>query len=423
MEKILQLFKAKDLRDKLLYIAALLTVFRIASVIPVPGVDVARLKRFFEDNQVFGLFNLFSGGALSNFSLVMLGVGPYITSSIIMQLLTMIFPKLKEMYQEGGEMGRQKFNQYSRLLTVPLAVLQAYGTITLLQNQQVVVPLQPLTLVTTILTITAGSLFLMWLGELISEKGMGNGVSLLIFAGIVAGVPISIQQTLLSGNIGSNIPLYIVLAAVTIVVIAAVSFITEAERLIPVSYAKRVRGMKMFGGTSTYLPLRVNQAGVIPIIFALSIMLFPGMISSFLSQSSVPWIASIAGIMAGLFTDQKVYGIVYFLLIILFTYFYTAVTFEPHQIAENVQKQGGFIPGIRPGKPTADYFAYIINRVTLAGAVFLGVVAILPFILQAATGLTALTIGGTAVLIVVSVVLESMKAVKAQLTMRQYESF
>ncbi|MDO8557745.1 MAG: preprotein translocase subunit SecY [bacterium] len=423
MEKILQLFRAKDLRDKLLYIAALLTVFRIASAIPVPGVDIARLKRFFEDNQVFGLFNLFSGGALSNFSLVMLGVGPYITASIIMQLLTMIFPKLKEMYQEGGEMGRQKFNQYSRLLTVPLAVLQAYGTITLLQNQQVVVPLQPLTLVTTICTIAAGSLLLMWLGELISEKGMGNGVSLIIFAGIVAGIPSSIQQTLLSGNAGSNIPLYVVLAVVTVVVIAAVAFITEAERLIPVTYAKRVRGMKMFGGASTYLPLRINQAGVIPIIFALSIMLFPGMIASFFSQSSVPWIASVAHFMAGLFTDQKIYGIVYFLLIILFTYFYTAVTFEPHQIAENVQKQGGFIPGIRPGKPTADYFAYIINRVTLAGAVFLGIIAILPFILQAATGLSALTIGGTAVLIVVSVVLESMKAVKAQLTMRQYESF
>lgn len=262
----------------------------------------------------------------------------------------------------------------------------------------------------------------MWLGELISEKNMGNGVSILIFAGIVAGVPQSIQRTLLTGS-SANIPLYIIIVAVTIVVIAGVAFISEAERLISVSYAKRIRGMKMFGGTSTYLPLRVNQAGVIPIIFALSIMLFPGMIASFLAQSSVPWLAALSRFMAGIFTDQKIYGIVYFFLIILFTYFYTAVTFEPHQIAENVQKQGGFIPGIRPGKPTSDHLSYIINRITLAGAVFLGIVAILPFVLQAATGLATISIGGTAVLIVVSVVLETMKAVNAQLTMRQYESF
>lgn len=423
MEKILQLFKVKDLRDKLLFIFALLLVFRVAAAIPVPGVDVARLKSFFEGNQVFGLFNLFSGGALANFSLVMLGVGPYITASIIMQLFTMISPRLKALYQEEGGAGRQRFNQYSRMLTVPLAALQAYGTITLLQNQQVVVPLAPLTLVTTIITVSAGSMFLMWLGELISEKGMGNGVSLIIFAGIVADVPATIQRAFLSGGGASNIPLYAAFAVIAVVVIAAVAFITEAERSIPVSYAKRVRGMRMFGGTSTYLPMRVNQAGVIPIIFALSIMLFPGMVASFLAQSSVPWIATVSRFLAGLFTDQKIYGIVYFLLVVLFTYFYTAVTFEPHQIAENVQKQGGFIPGIRPGKPTADYFSYIINRITLAGALFLGTIAILPFILRAATGMDALTIGGTAVLIVVSVVLESMKAVNAQLTMRQYETF
>ena len=262
----------------------------------------------------------------------------------------------------------------------------------------------------------------MWLGELISEKGMGNGVSLIIFAGIVAGIPTSLKQTVATGS-SSNIPLYLLFAVITIVVIAGVSFITEAERLIPVSYAKRVRGMKMYGGSSTYLPLRVNQAGVIPIIFALSIMLFPGMVATFFANASVPWLASFSRVLANLFTDQKVYGLVYFFLVILFTYFYTAVTFEPHQIAENVQKQGGFIPGIRPGNPTANYFSYIINRVTLAGAVFLGFIAVLPFITQSLTGLQTLTVGGTAVLIVVSVVLESMKAVRAQLTMRQYESF
>ncbi|MDP3963615.1 MAG: preprotein translocase subunit SecY [bacterium] len=422
MDKILQLFKAKDLRDKLLFIAALLIVFRIASAIPIPGVDVVRLRQFFEGNQVFGLFNLFSGGGLSNFSLMMLGVGPYITGSIIMQLLTMVFPKLKVMYQEEGEAGRQKFNQISRMLTVPLALLQGYGTITLLQNQQVVAPLAPFTLVTTLLTVTAGSVLLMWLGELISEKGMGNGVSLIIFAGIVSGIPSTIQQTLLTGS-RANIPLYVVFAVVAVAVIAAVTFISEAERLIPVSYAKRVRGNRVFGGASTYLPLRVNQAGVIPIIFALSIMLFPGMIATFFSQSTVPSLAQFSRIMAGLFTDQRVYGLVYFFLVIVFTYFYTAVTFEPHQIAENLQKQGGFVPGIRPGAPTADHLSYIINRITLVGAIFLGGVAVLPFILQSATGLSTLTIGGTAVLIVVSVVLESMKAVNAQLTMRQYETF
>jgi preprotein translocase subunit SecY len=422
MDKIVQLFKIKDLRDKLLFIAGLLLVYRIASAIPVPGVDVARLRQFFEGNQIFGLYNLFSGGALSNFSLMMLGVGPYITSSIIMQLLTMISPKLKALYQEEGEAGRQKFNQYSRMLTVPLAMLQAYGTITLLQNQQVVVPLAPITLATTIIAVTAGSLFLMWLGELISEKNMGNGVSLIIFAGIVARIPQSFSQTLAAGS-STNIPLYLGFAVVSVLVIAAVAFISEAERLISVTYAKRVRGMKMFGGSSTYLPLRVNQAGVIPIIFALSIMLFPGMIASFLSHTSIHWLAVASQFMAGIFTNQLLYGIVYFFLVVVFTYFYTAVTFEPHQIAENLQKQGGFIPGIRPGKPTSDYFTYIINRITLAGAIFLGLIAVLPFILQAATGMRSLTIGGTAVLIVVSVVLESMKAVNAQLTMRQYETF
>lgn len=422
MEKILQLFKVKDLRDRLLYILALLAVFRVTAAIPVPGVDLARLRSFFEDNQLFGLFNLFSGGALANFSLVMLGVGPFITASIIMQLLTMIFPKLKEMYHESGEQGRQKFNQYSRLLSVPLALLQAYGTITLLRNQQIIAPLAPLTLVTTLVIVSAGSVFLMWLGELISEKGMGNGVSLLIFSGILADVPSLIQQSWATAD-STKIPIYLAFAAIAIIVIAAVTFVSEAERLVPVSYAKRVRGMRMYGGVATYLPMRVNQAGVIPIIFALSIMLFPGMVASFLSSASTPWIANTARFLGSIFNNQALYGTVYFFLVILFTYFYTAVTFEPHAVAENIQKQGGYVPGIRPGKPTAEFFSRIINRVTLAGAVFLGFIAILPFLLRAVTGISTFTIGGTGVLIVVSVALETMKAVEAQLTMRHYESF
>ncbi|MCX6812873.1 MAG: preprotein translocase subunit SecY [Candidatus Azambacteria bacterium] len=422
IEKVIQIFKIKDLRNRIFFVLALLVVFRLMATIPVPGVDIIRLKSFFEGNQLFGLLNIFSGGALSNLSIVMLGVGPYITASIIMQLLTMLVPALKELYNEEGEIGRQKFNQYTRYLTVPMAVFSGYGLLVLLKNQQIIATQNSLVFLSSVFVVVAGSMFLMWLGELITEKNVGNGISLLIFAGIIASLPIDLKQTLITYD-PSNIPTYLAFIIVSLIVIAGVVIVTEGERAIPVAYAKRVRGNRVYGGSMAQLPLRVNQAGVIPIIFALSILLFPQLIAQILGSVNILWLSQLARAMAEFLRNQFIYGSLYFLLVILFTYFYTAVTFDPDQISQNLQKQGGFIPGIRPGNSTAEYIKHILNRVVLIGAIFLGVIAILPIIVQYFTGITALTIGGTALLIVVSVVLESMKQVNSQLVMREYEGF
>ncbi len=419
-EKVAQVFKIKELRNKILFIVAMLALFRFAAAIPVPGIDASKLQEFFKDNQFFGLMNIFTGGGLDNFSLVMLGVGPYITASIIMQLLTMLFPKLKAMYYEEGEAGKAKFNQVSRYLTVPLAIVQAFAFISLLKQQGIIINLDLITLIATLATVTAGTLFLMWIGELITEKHIGNGVSLLIFAGIVSRIPTIFQQTIAAWD-AAQIPTYVGFVIIAIIVIAGVVFINEAERLIPMSYAKRIRGFKMYGGGSTYLPLRVNQAGVIPIIFALSIMLFPGMIGNILALFSNPKIADIGQSLINLFQNQLLYGVLYFFFVFVFTYFYTAVTFDPREIATNIQKQGGFIPGIRPGSSTGDYLASILNRITLFGGLSLASIAVLPLILRYFSGMQTLTIGGTALLIVVSVVLETVKQIKAQITMREYE--
>jgi len=422
-QKFLQIFKVKELRNKILFVLAVFVIFRLVANIPVPGIDAARLKSFFEGNQLFGLLNMFTGGAMSNLSIAMLGMGPYITATIIMQLLTMIFPRLEAIYKEEGEAGRQKFNQYGRLLTVPLAALQGYSMIMLLRAQQVVGVLSLYQMATIVLTITAGTIFLMWLGELISEKGIGNGVSLLIFAGIVAAFPTSLRQILLNWD-PANIPSYIAFLTIGLAVIVGVVIITEGRRNIPVSYAKRVRGNKVYGGVSTYLPLNVNPAGVMPIIFALSFLLLPGMIGAFLANAKTHWIATIAVFMRDLFQNgQIIYAVIYFLLVVLFTYFYTAVTFDPKNISTNLQKMGGFIPGIRPGQPTTAFLNFILNRVLLVGAVFLGVIAIAPNIVQAATGVSAFQIGGTSILIVVSVVLETIRQIESQLVMRDYEGF
>lgn len=419
-EKLALVFKLPDLRKKVFFVLAILVVFRLVASIPVPGVDPARLREFLSGNQFFGLLNIFSGGVLENMSIVMLGVGPYITASIIMQLLTMIFPMLKEMYQEEGEAGRAKFNQYSRLLTVPLALLQSYALLIVLGRQQILPSLSLFGYLTSMITVTAGTLFLMWLGELISEKNIGNGISLLIFAGIVSGLPVDIRQTALTFEV-SQIPAYLAFILVSIVVIAGVVVITEGQRNVPVSYAKRVRGNRVFGGVETHLPLRVNQAGVIPIIFAISIILFPGLIGNFLATVPNDTVQAISRFLIQLLNNSWLYGAFYFLLVFLFTYFYTAVTFDPQAIATNIQKQGGFILGIRPGRPTSDFLYRVLNRITLFGALFLGVIAILPLIAQASFGIRTLTIGGTSLLIVVSVVLEMLKQIDSQLVMHEYE--
>ncbi|MEX2053302.1 MAG: preprotein translocase subunit SecY [Candidatus Paceibacterota bacterium] len=419
MDRLIKLFKISDLRNKIFFILALLVVFRFAAAIPIPGVDPNSLRDFFQNNQLFGLLSAFTGGGLDSFSIVMLGLGPYITASIIMQLLTMIFPGLEQMYKYEGEAGRQKFNQLSRLLTVPLAMVQGYGFMVLLARQGVLTNLTSFDWISSLFVIAAGSVFLMWLGELISEKNLGNGVSLLIFAGIVAALPTSLRQAS-AAYTPDQLFTYLAFAIIAIVVIAGVVYLTEAQRNIPINYARRVRGSKMFGGVSTYLPMRVNNAGVMPIIFALSILLFPGVIANFFSTSSVTFVANIARTINDLVQNQWIYGGVYFFLVVLFTYFYTAVTFDPKSISENIQKQGGYIPGIRPGHPTSQFLTHLLNRVTLVGAVFLGLIAVLPSIVQGFTGVTAFVVGGTSILIVVSVVLEIMKAVDAQLSMYEY---
>ena len=422
-DKITFLFKNKDLRKKVLLVLFLFVVFRIAANVPIPGIGLDNLRQFFAQNQVFGLLNLFSGGALSNFSIVLLGVGPYITATIILQLLTMIFPSLEKMYKEEGEAGRQKFNQWGRLLTIPLAAFEGYGILTLFTRQGVITGLSPALMVASVITIIAGSMFLMWIGELISEQGMGNGISLLIFAGIIASLPTNIFQTFITWE-ATKIPAYLLFFALSIIIIAGVVLITEARRNIPVSYAKRVRGSKMYGGQSTYLPLNVNPAGVIPIIFALSILLFPGMIAGFLSTAP-GLVGTYATNTVAFFNNQWVHGVLYFILVIVFTYFYTAVTFDPKAIAENLQKMGGFIPGVRPGESTIKYLSHILNRVLFVGALSLGLIAVLPNIVAGLTGVTGFTflIGGTSLLIIVSVVLDTMRQINAQLEMREYDTF
>ncbi|RJQ36022.1 preprotein translocase subunit SecY [Candidatus Parcubacteria bacterium] len=427
-QKLRAVLMLPDLRKKILFVLFILVIFRLVAAIPVPGFDREALATFLSTNQFFGLLNVFSGGVLENLSIAMLGVGPYITASIVMQLMTMIFPRMKEMYQEEGEAGRRRFNQYARLLTVPFALLQAYGLLIVLIRQGILPEPNLAGFAISMITVTAGTVFLMWLGELISEQNIGNGISLLIFAGIVSRLPVDFQNMLVeigvlpSFNIDTaRIPYYLAFLAISILVIAGVIIITEGQRKIPVSYAKRVRGNRVFGGVETHLPLRVNQAGVIPIIFAISIILFPGLIGSFLATVPNPTVQDIGAFLVSIINNQWLYASGYFLLVFLFTYFYTAVTFDPESIATNIQKQGGFILGIRPGRPTAEYLARILSRITLFGALFLGIIAILPILVQAGFQTAAVTIGGTSLLIVVSVVLETLKQIDAQLVMHEYE--
>jgi preprotein translocase subunit SecY len=419
-KKLTQIWKIPDLRKNILFILAMLGIFRLAAHIPVPGVNVENLKKFFESNQLLGLINVFSGGSMENFSIVMLGVAPYITASIIFQLLIMIIPRLEEVSKE--EHGRQKINQWTRILTIPLAAIQAYSMIAMFRQSAspIITDVSLWRLISTIVTITAGTVFLMWIGELISEKKIGNGISLLIFAGIITGLPAAVQQALVVFD-ASQVLNFVIFAVIALVTIVGVVVITEGQRQVPVSYAKQVRGNRMYGGMSTHLPLRVNMAGVIPIIFAISIILFPPMIAQFFVQAKTVWIAGAAQWVVDIFRNQLIYGLLYFILVFGFTYFYTAVIFHPQQIAENLQKNGGFIPGIRPGAPTAQYLGATTNRIILAGALFLALIAVLPMILQQITGVQVLQFGGTSVLIVVSVVIETIRQIDSQLTMREYD--
>ncbi len=402
--------------------AGIFFVFRLFAHIPIPAVDTAKLAALFSQNQFLGLLDIFSGGTLVNFSVMALGLNPYINASIILQLLTIVVPKLEELQKEG-EYGREKINQYTRLITVPLATMQGIGMIALLRNQGIISTLDPMSLITMVVTMTAGTLLAMWFGEMITEYGIGNGISLLIFAGIVGRMPVVFGQaaTTFTSEQATNM---IMFAGLAILVIAATVFVNEAVRRITVHYARRIRGNKVSGGNTSYLPLRVNQAGVIPIIFAVSLVLLPSVLGGFLQQVKSPAAVGFGRFLASVFNPNGAwYNVIYFLLVIGFTYFYTAITFNPKKISDEIQKYGGFIPGIRPGSATASYLNYILTRITVAGALFLGLIAILPSLARQASGVSAFLVGGTGVLIVVSVVLETVKSLEAQLVMRNYEGF
>jgi len=430
-----QVYRSPDLRRRVLTVLGLLVVFRFLAHVPVPVPDNAALANFlksiFESNKVLGFADVFSGGALANFSIIMMGVGPYINASIIIQLLQQVIPHLESLSKEG-EMGRRKLNQYTRMLTLPLALVQSFGMVLLIQQTSLRVNntdiighpnlFQWLLMVTT---ITAGTILLMWMGEIITEKGIGNGISLIIFCGIIARLPTSAGQfaTLASGDAGKIITLIMFLAA-TLLIIGFVVLLNEGTRNIPVSYAKRTRGNRVYAGVDTHLPLRVITAGVIPIIFALAFLSVPGLLGQVLSNAKTPWLASIAKNTVTLFSPNGwFYAVAYFILVVGFTYFYTSVVFNPKDIAENLQKQGGFIPGIRPGSQTASYLKRVINRITLAGAIGLGIIAVLPFIAQGFTKSQVLTFGGTGLLIVVSVAIETLKQIEAQAITTSYEQY
>ena len=422
-ESLLNAFRAPDIRRRLLYVLGILIVFRFLAHVPVPGVDQAKLGQYLSNNALFGVLDLLSGGGLSSFSVVALGVNPYINASIIMQLMSGVIPSLQNLQREG-EYGRNKINQYTRYLAVPMALLQSYGFLALLNSQQILssgFDLANGATLTQIATLTAGSMTLMWLGELITEKGIGNGISFIIFAGIVSRAPNAIGGFLTT----PNLPLVIGFALIAIISVAVIIYIQEGQRRIPIQYASRVRGRRMYQGGQTFLPLRVNQAGVIPIIFAISILLFPQQIASYFTGSEVGWVKSIANGIVTFFNPRTIpYVALYFTLTVGFTYFYTAFTFKPDDTAEQLRKNGGFIPGIRPGRPTADYLARVVTRITIAGALFLGIVATLPTLLGLIfPSLSGIALGGTGLLIVVSVIVETMKQIEAQLLMRNYEGF
>ncbi len=417
-----KIFKDKDLRKKSLIVLGLFLAFRFLAHVPVSGVNVNQLKALFDQNQFLGLINLLGGGTLANFSVLAVGIGPYIYASIVMQLGAQIYPKLEELQKEG-EYGRQKINQYTRYITLPLAILQSVGMYALLRSQGLIAELNPFFLITFISTLVAGTMLILWIGELISEQNIGNGISLIIFAGIVGSLPTGIAQVLVSATPDQLIN-YAIIGGAALLLVGAIVFVTEAVRKVPVIYARRIRGGKSESAQQTFLPLRLNSAGVVPIIFAISLVLLPSLLANYFLASKAPALVGIGQFLAVNFATTSIaYNVVYFLMVFGFTYFYTAIVINPQKVAEDIQEGGGFIPGIRPGKPTAGYLNYIVTRITLAGGLFLGIVAILPNVLQTFTGIQSLLVGGTSILIVVSVVIETVKIFQTQLVTRSYERF
>jgi preprotein translocase subunit SecY len=422
-ESLLNAFRAPDIRRRILFVLGILVVYRLIAQVPLPGIDRQALATFFQNNSAFGILDLFAGGGLSQLSVVGLAMNPYINASIIMQLMTGVIPSLQALSREG-EYGRQKLNQYTRYLTVPMALLQAFGILSALSAQNVILGgfgLGNAISWVQMFTLVAGAVLLMWLGELITEKGIGNGISFIIFAGIVSRAPAGVLAALNAPS-ARDIVLFVILA---IVAVAVIIYIQEGQRRIPIQYASRVRGRRMYQGGQTFLPLRVNLAGVIPIIFAISILAFPGQLAAYFSFSEVAVVRDVALAIGSFLSPTSIqYSIIYFLLTVGFTYFYTAFTFKPDETAEQLRKNGGFIPGIRPGRPTQEYLARVVSRITLAGALFLGTVAVAPVLAGVLDpNLSGLAIGGTGLLIVVSVVVETMKQIEAQLMMRNYEGF
>lgn len=425
LEALVNAFRLPDLRRRLLFTGAMLVVFRLVAHIPVPGVNLVALRQIFESNQLLGMMDLFSGGAMSYYSIAAMGVYPYITASIIIQLLIPIIPKLEELYKEG-ETGRQKVNLIMHIMTIPLAALQAYGQSYVLSTQGVISNFgftaeAWLPTLSIVVSMTAGTIFCIWLGELITESGVGNGMSIIIFGGIVARAPQGFGRSVVAGG---DLLGYAVFLVIELATVAAIVIVTMGERRIPVQYAKRIRGNRMYGGQSTHVPLKVNAAGMIPLIFASSFLLFPGIISSYFVYAENEIVRNIATSISSLFnTTGWFYAVAYFAMVIGFTYFYTAVNFQQQNLPENLQKYGGFVPGIRPGAPTKVYLDRVMNRITLVGALFLGTVAVLPFFTQAMTGVQTMALSSTGLLIVVGVVLDTMKQLEAQLLMRHYEGF
>ncbi len=426
IQAMIDAFTLPDLRQKLLFTFGILVVFRFIAHVPIPGVDLAALQKIFERSQLLGMLDLFSGGAMRTFSVAAMGVYPYITSSIIMQLLVPVIPALRRLSEEG-ESGRNRINQFTHWLTIPLAALQGYAQLQLLRSQGGVLNLGPLETIGTVASLTAGTMLCVWLGELITERGIGNGVSIIIFGGIIAGLPEQIGRGFIAKDNWAGVAAFALLALLTVVLIV---IFTEGHRRIPVQYARTAfRGGRMYRQAgSTYIPLRVNMAGMIPLIFAMSLMIFPGTIASYfaapagqegnIANAIMEWFSPSTPAPIGLF-----YWVLYFLLVVGFTFFYTMVIFEQMDLARTLQRQSGFIPGVRPGKPTTDYLNNVINRLTWGGALFLAVVAVMPFFAREITNTTILTLSSTGILIVVGVALDTMKQIEAQLTMRRYEGF